>query len=319
MGQVRTALRDRVAIVTGAGGGLGRAHALEMASRGAAVVVNDLGTTVTGERIASSAAQSVVEEIRAAGGTAIASCHDIADWDSAGELVELAISEFGGLDVVVNSAGILRDRSLANMTADEWDAVIAVHLRGPAAIAHHAMRWWRERWKSSEKAADAVVIQTSAASALVGAFGQANYSAAKFGVVGLSNVIATEGAKLGVRAVVISPLAQTRMTGESQLKLRPDAVVPTAEQLAAVVAWLAERDCPVNRQFVHVYGDRLMTIDTGAIHGRLHSASSRWTREELEPLRDAAVLVTPLDFNDYLDGLVSVERSGSIGSGSVRS
>lgn len=296
-------LEGRVILITGAGRGLGRAYALEVARRGAAVIVNDVGAGLDGSASGETPADEVVSLIRAGGGAAIASGTDITGWDAAGDIVALAVAEFGRLDVVVNSAGILRDRTLANMTAAEWDAVLAVHLRGPAALAHHAMRYWRGRAAEGHPV-DACFVQTTAASALVGAFGQANYAAAKFGVVGLANVVATEGEKIGVRAVTISPIATTRMTAASQVTMDDSVAQPRAEQVAAVVAWLAEAGCAVNRQILHIVGDRCLVLDPAGLHAEIHSPSGEWTRPELTEGLTASALARTPQFSDYFGDLL---------------
>src|ERR1700730_1837848 len=190
-------LSRRVAIVTGAGRGLGRAHALRLAAEGAAVVVNDLGGDVHGDGQDLTPAQQVVQEICDGGGQAIASGHDVADWEQAEALIRLAVDRFGDVHVLVNNAGILRDRTLANMSEGEWDAVIRVHLKGHAAMTRHALAYWRDRSKGGHPISASIVHTTSIA-AFAGSFGQANYTAAKMGIVGLSRVAALEGARYGV-------------------------------------------------------------------------------------------------------------------------
>ncbi|HUF85160.1 MAG TPA: SDR family NAD(P)-dependent oxidoreductase, partial [Acidimicrobiia bacterium] len=194
-------LDGRVAIVTGAGRGLGREHALLLASEGAKVGVNDLGDV----------AETTVAEVQAAGGDAIASNHDITDWDGGRELVEAAVSAFGRLDVLVNNAGILRDRMLVSMSEEEWDLVIAVHLKGHFLPARFAAAHWRERAKAGE-AVQASIIHTSSTSGLLGNPGQTNYGAAKAGIASFSIICAKELARYGVRSNCIAPAARTRLT-----------------------------------------------------------------------------------------------------------
>ena len=269
-------LAGRVAIVTGAGRGIGRAHALALAAGGASVVVNDLGTGVGGDGADTGPAESVCAEIRAGGGRALASRHDVSDWSAARDLIALAVESFGGLDVLVNNAGILRDRAFFNMSEDEWDAVIAVHLKGHAAPSRHALAWWRAEAKAARPRA-ASVIHTTSSSGLCGNFGQANYGAAKMGVIGLSKVLSIEGAPYGVRSNVISPSARTRMvagmTGADQLggadETGYDPFGP--EHVAHLAAWLAEADCPANNQVFHVSGRRIRVLEVPRIASEARS------------------------------------------------
>src|SRR5437868_11274489 len=204
-------LSGKVAIVTGAGRGIGRAHALALAAAGAKVVVNDLGGSLAGEGADLTPAQQVVEEIRAAGGEAVADGEDVADFEGARRLVEHATRDLGGLHIVVNNAGILRDRMLVNMAEDEWDAVIAVHLKGHFAVTHHAAAHWRERAKAGEQLR-APVINTSSRSGLFGNVGQTNYGAAEGGIAAFTVIAAQELARYGVTVNCLAPNARTRMT-----------------------------------------------------------------------------------------------------------
>ncbi len=201
----------RVAIVTGAGRGIGREHALMLAEHGAKVVVNDLGGEVDGTGGTLSPAQEVVEEIKGAGGEAIANGDDVSDWEGSQRMINQAIETFGGLDVVVNNAGILRDRMLSNMTEAEWDAVIAVHLKGTFAPARWAAAYWRERAKAGETN-DARIINTSSVSGIYGNAGQTNYGAAKAGIAAFTIIAAQELHRYGVTVNAIAPGALTRMT-----------------------------------------------------------------------------------------------------------
>jgi NAD(P)-dependent dehydrogenase (short-subunit alcohol dehydrogenase family) len=225
----------RVAVVTGAGRGLGREYALELARRGARVVVNDLGGGSDGTGSDESAAQLVVREITAAGGHAVASAHDISDWDSARALIELAVDTYGQLDVLVNNAGILRDRTIVSMTEREWDDVIRVHLRGTFATSHFAAGHWRERSKSLGGGVDGRLINTTSASGIYGSFGQGNYGAAKAGIASLTIIASMELARYGVTANAIAPEAKTRLTEA----VMPDGVEADPAHVAPVVAWLA--------------------------------------------------------------------------------
>lgn len=298
-------LQGRVAVVTGAGRGLGREHALFLASQGARVVVNDLGADVQGEGSSLSPARQVVEEIREAGGEAVVSSHDVSDWKQAGEMIRLAIDSFGDLHVLVNNAGILRDRTLANMTESEWDAVIRVHLKGHAAPSHHAADYWRSRAKSGHKV-QASVIHTTSVAGLVGNFGQANYSAAKLGIVALSQVIVTEMGRYGVRSNAISPSARTRLSlttpGVEELLAapsRPDRLdVFHPGNVSPLVGWLAEKDCSVTGQIFHVMGDKILMVSMPRVETVLE-AGKRWTLEELDR-RIPGALVQQSSFEDYL-------------------
>lgn len=233
----------RVVVVTGAGRGIGRGHALEFAREGARVVVNDVGAEVDGTGSSTGPAGEVIEEIRSKGGEAVANGEDVSDWDGAERLVATAIETFGDLHVVVNNAGILRDRMLVNMTPEEWDAVLGVHLRGTFAVARHAGAYWRGQAKSGQLV-DARIINTSSASGIYGNIGQTNYGAAKAGIAALTIIAAKELGRYGVTVNAIAPGAQTRMTenlsgssptvqgSEGFDERHPDNVAP-------LVVWLA--------------------------------------------------------------------------------
>jgi NAD(P)-dependent dehydrogenase (short-subunit alcohol dehydrogenase family) len=231
----------RVVIVTGAGRGLGRAHALELARQGAKVVVNDLGAELDGSGRSTGPAAEVVAEIRAAGGEAVVNGDDVADWKGAARLVQTAVDTFGRLDVVVNNAGFLRDRMFVNATEDEWDAVVRVHLKGHFCPSRHACAYWRDRVKAGEKV-DARIINTSSGAGLQGSLSQSVYSAAKAGIAALTLVQAAELGRYGITANAIAPSARTRMTEEAfkDMMARPesgfDAMAP--ENVSPLVAWL---------------------------------------------------------------------------------
>jgi NAD(P)-dependent dehydrogenase (short-subunit alcohol dehydrogenase family) len=277
----------RVVIVTGAGRGIGRGHAIEFARQGARVVVNDLGGAVDGSGDDLSPAEQVVEEIRGMGGEAVANADNVADWEGAQRLVNTAVEAFGGLDVLVNNAGILRDRMLVNMTAEEWDAVIHVHLRGTFAPAKWAATYWRERSKEG-MTNDARIINTSSASGLYGNPGQANYGAAKAGIAAFTLIAAKELGRYGVTANAIAPGARTRMTenlGLGAIEVKPgefDAFAP--ENVAPLVVWLgSEQSRDVTGRVFNVAGGRISVAE--AWHaGPSVDKGDHWEPEELGPV-----------------------------------
>ncbi|MFB9833698.1 SDR family oxidoreductase [Actinoallomurus acaciae] len=234
-------VEGRVVIVTGAARGIGRGHALEFARQGAKVVVNDLGAQVDGSGTSTGPAGAVVDEIRAAGGEAIANGDDVADFEGARRLIETAVETYGDLHVLVNNAGILRDRMLVNMTAEEWDDVIRVHLRGTFAPLRHAGAYWRARSKAGEPV-DAAIINTTSSSGIYGNAGQGNYGAAKAGIAGLTVIAARELGRYGVTVNAVAPAALTRMTenlvrwkgGDAPADFDPRA----ADNIAPLVVWL---------------------------------------------------------------------------------
>jgi NAD(P)-dependent dehydrogenase (short-subunit alcohol dehydrogenase family) len=278
----------RVVIVTGAGRGLGRAHALEFARQGAKVVVNDLGAEVDGSGSSTGPAGEVVDEIRASGGEAVANGADVADWEQASAMVQQAVDTFGVLDVLVNNAGFLRDRMLANTSEDEWDAVMRVHLKGHFAPARHAIAHWRERTKAGDEV-QARIINTSSGAGLMGSVGQGNYSAAKAGIAALTLVQSAEWARYGVTANAIAPAARTRMTEEvfAQTMAAPsqgefDAMAP--ENVSPLVVWLGSVDSAgVTGRVFEVEGGKLSVSD-GWHHGDLADKGERWEPREIGPV-----------------------------------
>jgi NAD(P)-dependent dehydrogenase (short-subunit alcohol dehydrogenase family) len=293
-------LAGRVGIVTGGGRGLGRAHALMLAREGAAVVVNDLGGDLHGAGRDPTPAQEVVREIEAMGERAVVSGHDVGDWEQAASMIEQAVTAFGDLHILVNNAGILRDRTLANMGEEEWDAVIRVHLKGHAAASRHAMAYWRDQGKAGKPVAASIVHTTSLAG-LVGNFGQANYAAAKLGIVGLSRVIALEGAKYGVRSNAVSPSARTRI--EASLKPPPPGVFDVFDpaNVSPLIAWLARADCPATNQVFQAYGDRIEIIGHSSIAVDVRT-SGQWTTDALDGAL-AGKLPRPAGLGDFVEGL----------------
>jgi NAD(P)-dependent dehydrogenase (short-subunit alcohol dehydrogenase family) len=205
---------NRTVIITGAAGGLGRAYALAFAAEGASVVVNDIGTSLSGEGRDTSAADAVVAQIIASGGKAIANYEDITDWDAAKRIVDAAVAAFGGLDVIVNNAGIVRDRMFVSATLDEWDATMRVHLRGHFCLSRHAVDYWRGQQKAGHPV-DARIINTSSGAGLQGSIAQSAYSTAKGGIAALTLVQAAELARYGITANALAPSARTRMTEQA--------------------------------------------------------------------------------------------------------
>ncbi|MEZ5141423.1 MAG: SDR family oxidoreductase [Acidimicrobiales bacterium] len=233
----------RVCIVTGAGRGIGREHALMLAEQGARVVVNDLGGSMEGVGAEAGPAQQVVDEIVAAGGQAVANTDDISDWGGAQKLVHQAVEAFGRLDVLVNNAGILRDRMLTNMSEAEWDAVIKVHLKGTAGPSHHAAAYWREQSKAGAEVAGRI-INTSSPSGIYGNVGQTNYGAAKAGIAAFTIIAAMELARYGVTVNAIAPAALTRMTENLGMGQASDDVKEkmSPRWIAPIVTWLASTE-----------------------------------------------------------------------------
>ena len=274
----------RVAIVTGAGRGIGRSEALELGRQGAHLVVNDLGAARDGSGASAGPAQEVVEEIVATGGVAVANTEDVSSWEGAHRLVEQAIETFGRLDVVVNNAGILRDRTIANMTESEWDAVIAVHLKGTAAMTHWAANHWRGRAKAGEQN-DARIINTASASGIYGNTGQSNYGAAKAGIAGLTIITSKELERYGVLVNAIAPGARTRMTEDRRIG---EIVIDEGEwdpydpdNVAPLVAWLASSESAPTTGRVFNIGGGLISVAEGWRAGPSADKGARWDAEEL--------------------------------------
>jgi NAD(P)-dependent dehydrogenase (short-subunit alcohol dehydrogenase family) len=281
----------RVVIVTGAGGGIGRAHALAFAAEGARVVVNDIGVGLDGSPAGGgSAAQGVVDEITAAGGEAVANGSNIADWNEAAALIQAAVETFGGLDVLVNNAGIVRDRMMANTSEDEFDAVIAVHLKGHFATMRHAASYWRglsKEGKAPEELA-ARIINTSSGAGLQGSVGQGNYSAAKAGIAALTLVAAAEMGRYGVTVNAIAPSARTRMTETVFAEMMStqdqdfDAMAP--ENVSPLVVWLGSVESrDVTGKVFEVEGGKIRVAE-GWAHGPQIDKGAKWDPAELGPV-----------------------------------
>jgi len=280
---------ERVAIVTGAGRGLGRCHALELARRGARVVVNDVGRSVNGDGSACDAAQAVVNEITALGGTAIAN-HDTVATDGGGRaIVQSALDAFGRLDILVNNAGIVRDKSFHKMDASMIDPVLDVHLRGALYVSQPAFKIMRERRYGR-------IVNTSSASGLFGNFGQANYGAAKAGIAGLTRVLALEGAAHGIAVNAVAPIAATRMTegilGDLTRRVLPELVSP-------VVAYLAHENCVPNGNVYSVAGGRVAQIFVAETAGRvLQTPTAEAVRDQLAAIEDRTRYHEPGSLDD---------------------
>jgi NAD(P)-dependent dehydrogenase (short-subunit alcohol dehydrogenase family) len=276
-------LNGKVAIVTGAGRGIGRSHALALANAGARVVVNDLGASLAGEGVDTAPAQQVVDEIQAAGAEAIANGESVADFAGAQRLVAQALDQFGRLDILVNNAGILRDRMLVNMEEHEWDAVIEVHLKGHFALTRHAAAYWRERSKAGEEVRGRV-INTASPSGVFGNVGQANYGAAKAGIVGFTLIAAQELARYGVTVNCLAPNARTRMTEEAfgELPAEREGFDPIdpANNSPIVVALCADEAQEITGQVFFVYGGAVNML-RGWEAGELFSNESGWEPDAL--------------------------------------
>lgn len=276
--------QDRVVVITGAGRGIGRAHALAFGEAGAKVVVNDIGVSLAGEGGSAGPAEQVAEEIRAAGGQAIANTEDIADWEGAGRLVAAARSAFGSLDVVVNNAGVLRDRMFVSSGVDAWDAVMHVHLRGHYCVSRHACAYWRQQSKAGA-VVDGRIINTSSGAGLQGSIAQSAYSTAKGGIAALTLVQAAELGRYGVTANAIAPAARTRMTEAvfAQAMAAPesgfDAMDPA--NISPLVVWLGSAASKgVTGRVFEVAGGKISVAD-GWRPGPEIDKGARWAPEEV--------------------------------------
>lgn len=288
----------RVVIITGAGRGLGREHALAFAAEGAKVVVNDVGASLQGDGNDMSPAQEVVDLIRANGGEAITNGDDIADWDGAGRLVQSAIDTFGGLDTVVTNAGIVRDRMFVNMSVDEWDAVIRVHLRGTFCPVKHAVDYWRAESKAG-RPREGRVVTTSSGAGLHGSIAQTNYSAAKAGIATFTINVAAELGRIGVNANSIAPSARSRMTEEAfaEMMAKPetgfDAMDPA--NISPLVVWLGSGDCNVSGRVFECAGG-LISLADGWQVGAEFDKGDKWDPAEIGAVVDDLVKAAPAPF-----------------------
>lgn len=269
----------RVAVVTGSGRGIGREHALSLARHGAHVVVNDVGAAVDGKGGDTSPAQQVVDEIEAMGGKAIANGDDISSWEGAERLINTAIETFGDLHVVVNNAGILRDRMLVNMSEEEWDAVIRVHLKGTFAPSRFAAAYWKERSKAGHEV-DARIINTSSVSGIYGNVGQTNYGAAKAGIAAFTTIAALELGRYGVTVNAVAPVALTRMT--EGLGPAPETdeerEARSPKWIAPIVTWLASTESKGVTARVFEASGQVLAVAEGWHRGPVHDPVEDPTR-----------------------------------------
>jgi NAD(P)-dependent dehydrogenase (short-subunit alcohol dehydrogenase family) len=289
---------DRVAIVTGAGGGLGRQHALLLASRGAAVVVNDLGGNTDGTGSGHTMAELVCKEIEAAGGKAVPNYDSVTTPEGGEAITKTALDNFGRVDIVINNAGILRDKSFANLEPENLDAVLDVHLRGAFFVTQPAFRVMKEQQYGR-------IICTASAAGVFGNFGQTNYGAAKMGLVGLSNVLAVEGKKYNITSNVIAPLAKTRLTEDILPGAIGDKLQP--EQIAGLVAYLVSEECTLTHEIFSVGGGRVARVFVGLAKGWVKGPGETPTIEEirdnLTQIMDTEGFTIPTSAQDELMAL----------------
>jgi NAD(P)-dependent dehydrogenase (short-subunit alcohol dehydrogenase family) len=281
----------KVAIITGAGGGLGRSHALELAKRGALIVVNDLGGSVDGEGGSHTAAQKVVDEIKAAGGEAVANYDSVATPEGGESIVQTAVDSFGRVDIIINNAGILRDASFKNMTKEMLEPIIDVHLKGAFYVTRPAWQLMRDQGYGR-------IVNTSSGAGVFGNFGQTNYGAAKMGLVGFTRVLAVEGAKNNIKANAIAPVAKTRMTeellGPVADKLAPEFVTP-------VVTYLVHESCPVSGEVYSVGGGRVARVFIGVTPGYTDpELSPESVRDHFDQIRDETDYAVPANLNEEM-------------------
>ena len=293
----------RVAIVTGAGGGLGREHALLLASRGAQIVVNDVGGSISGEGGDAGPAQRTAKEIEDLGGVAVADINTVATPEGGEAIVRTALETFGRVDIVINNAGILRDKTFHNMTPDMFDQVVRVHLNGAFNVT-------RAAWVPMRESGFGRIVSTSSSAGILGNFGQVNYGAAKMGLVGFTRVLAQEGAKYNIKANILAPVARTRMTedllGPLANRLDPALVSP-------VVAWLAHEDCPVTGEIYSAGGGRVARMFIGVTPGYYNPRLTvEDIRDHFEELRTEAGYTVPNSTNEELAILMAVFEQGAV-------
>jgi NAD(P)-dependent dehydrogenase (short-subunit alcohol dehydrogenase family) len=283
---------NKVAIITGAGGGLGREHALLLASRGAQVVINDLGGSVDGSGEGNEGpAHTTAKEIEDLGGVAVADTNSVATPEGGEAIVQTAVDAFGKVDIVINNAGILRDKAFHNMEPDLLNPVLDVHLKGAFYVTRPAYRIMREQSYGR-------IINTASNAGILGNFGQTNYGAAKMGLVGLTRVLAVEGAKANIKANAIAPIAKTRMT-EELLGPLADQLEPST--VSPLVAWLAHEDCPVSGEIYSAAGGRISRMFIGLTHGYYNpDLTVEDVRDHWDEIRDEEGYIVPASLNDEL-------------------
>lgn len=288
---------NKVAIITGAGGGLGREHALLLASRGAQIVINDLGGTVDGSGEGTEGpAHTTAKEINDLGGVAVADTNSVATPEGGEAIVQTAVDAFGKVDIVINNAGILRDKAFHNMTPELLNPVLDVHLKGAFYVT-------RPAWKLMREQNYGRVINTSSNAGILGNFGQTNYGAAKMGLVGFTRVLAVEGARNNIKANAIAPIARTRMTeellGPLADKLEPSTVSP-------IVAWLAHEDCPVTGEIYSAAGGRIARMFVGLTNGYYNpELTLEDVRDHFDEIRDEEGYITPATLADELQQVLA--------------
>ena len=288
---------NRVAIITGAGGGLGREHALLLASRGAQIVINDLGGTVDGSGEGTEGpAHTTAQEINDLGGVAVSDTNSVATPEGGEAIVQTAVDAFGKVDIVINNAGILRDKAFHNMTPELLNPVLDVHLKGAFYVTRPAWALMREQNYCR-------VVNTSSNAGILGNFGQTNYGAAKMGLVGFTRVLSVEGARNNIKANAIAPIARTRMTeellGPLADKLEPSTVSP-------IVAWLAHEDCPVTGEIYSAAGGRIARMFVGLTHGYYNpEITLEDVRDHFDEIRDEEGYITPATLADELQQVLA--------------
>ncbi len=297
MGDIR--FDGRVAVITGAGGGLGKTYALEFAKRGAKVVVNDLGGKADGTGKGSNMADQVVDEIKAAGGEAAANYDSVATPEGGESIIQTAVSSFGKVDIVVNNAGILRDKSFVKLTPPELELVIDVHLKGAFYVSQPAFRLMKDQRFGR-------FVFTSSAAGLLGNFGQTNYGAAKMGLVGLMHVLSVEGAKYDVKCNAIAPTARTRMTEEL---LGPIAEFLDPETVTPLVTYLCSEECELTHEVYSVGGGRFARIFIGLTNGWIAGkgavVSAEAVRDQIEQIRDTDGYIIPQGIGDEMKAIAN--------------